>query len=213
MTFIGRNLLLFFLFLIGPYSAVTAQLEPNVYIHHAKMGDNPLVYQWMIDNDYAILSMYKTSPPEFVGTLGGYYKIKDDTLEIQLEFNSNFAIDSLKEVRIPFSKSDNGLQFFMDGEKDFKAVPKVEQDLDGKWLFAARIAEVNKGRATLNLLHGNHYDFILAIGDDRTDEDTFHALPDDAFTIKVGDVMSAARYYVKRWQDVRDLLSALASAQ
>ena len=167
MTFIGRNLLLFFLFLIGPYSAVTAQLEPNVYIHHAKMGDNPLVYQWMIDNDYAILSMYKTSPPEFVGTLGGYYKIKDDTLEIQLEFNSNFAIDSLKEVRIPFSKSDNGLQFFMDGEKDFEAVPKVEQDLDGKWLFAARIAEVNKGRRdstnprkTMKFLLDGHFQWI-----------------------------------------------------
>lgn len=83
------------------------------------------------------------------------------------------------------------------------------QLLDGDKVVEIRSAEVNKGRAALDLLHRNHYDFILAIGDDRTDEDTFQALPAEAITIKVGDIMSAARYYVKRWQDVRDLLWAL----
>lgn len=83
------------------------------------------------------------------------------------------------------------------------------QLLDGDKVVEIRSAEVNKGRATLDILHGNHYDFILAIGDDRTDEDTFEVLPETAITIKVGDVMSAARYYVKRWQDVRQLLGSL----
>src|SRR5690606_38492567 len=122
---------------------VTAQLGPNIYTYDGKEGNNSMVYQWMIDKEYAILSVYKTSPPEFVRTMGGYYKINNDTLEIQLEFNSNFANDSLKQVHIPFSQNKNGLQFLMDGKKDFKAAPTMEQDLDGKWLFAARIAEEN----------------------------------------------------------------------
>lgn len=96
----------------------------------------------------------------------------------------------------------------IDSLKNFSSAYGL-QLLDGDKVVEIRSAEVNKGRATLDLLHGNHYDFILAIGDDRTDEDTFQVLPSDAFTIKVGDVVSAARYYVKRWQDARELLSAL----
>lgn len=167
MTFSGHNVLLFFLFLIGPFRLVTAQLDPNVYTYREKTGDDSMVYQWMVDNEYAILSVYKTSPPEFVKTLGGYYKVNNDTLEIQLEFNSNFANDSLKQVHIPFSQNKNGLRFFVDGKKDFEAAPKVEQDLDGKWLFASRIAEIDKGRRdatnprkTMKFLLDGHFQWI-----------------------------------------------------
>jgi len=96
----------------------------------------------------------------------------------------------------------------LDSLKNFASTYGL-QLLDGDKVVEIRSAEVNKGRAALDLLHRNHYDFILAIGDDRTDEDTFQALPSEAITIKVGDVMSAARYYLKRWQDVRELLGAL----
>ncbi len=86
------------------------------------------------------------------------------------------------------------------------------QLLDGDKVVEIRSAEVNKGRATLDILHENHYDFILSIGDDRTDEDTFNALPKEAFTIKVGTEVSAARFYVKHLRDVRALLRKLADA-
>ncbi len=86
------------------------------------------------------------------------------------------------------------------------------QLLDGDKVVEIRHAEVNKGRATLNLLHGNTYDFILAIGDDRTDEDTFAALPPEAVTIKVGDDVSEARFYVKKRTEVRALLRKLIRA-
>lgn len=81
--------------------------------------------------------------------------------------------------------------------------------LDGDKVVEVKNADVNKGRATLNLLHDTDYDFILAIGDDRTDEDTFKALPEKAISIKVGSNVSAAKYYLENQEEVRDLLNFL----
>lgn len=83
--------------------------------------------------------------------------------------------------------------------------------LDGDKVVEVKNADVNKGRATLNLLHETDFDFILAIGDDRTDEDTFKALPEQAITIKVGSNVSAAKYYLEDQEEVRALLRALLS--
>lgn len=94
--------------------------------------------------------------------------------------------------------------------RDFSSVYGL-QLLDGDKVVEIRHAEVNKGRATLDIMHGNNYDFILAIGDDRTDEDTFMAMPQEAFTIKVGEEASAARYYIKKQTEVRALLGKLVA--
>jgi trehalose 6-phosphate synthase/phosphatase len=83
------------------------------------------------------------------------------------------------------------------------------QLLDGDKVVEVKNSEVNKGRATMEILHGEAYDFIMAIGDDHTDEDIFKALPADAVSIKVGTNVSAARFYVNNFLDVRALLGAL----
>jgi trehalose 6-phosphate synthase/phosphatase len=83
------------------------------------------------------------------------------------------------------------------------------QLLDGDKVVEVKNSEVNKGRATMEILHGESYDFIMAIGDDHTDEDIFKALPADAVSIKVGSNVSAARFYVNNYLDVRELLDAL----
>lgn len=100
----------------------------------------------------------------------------------------------------------------IDSLRDYSAAYGL-QLLDGDKVVEIRSAEVNKGRATLDILHENRYDFILSIGDDRTDEDTFQVLPPDACTIKVGTEVSAARFYLKRQQDVRELLQKLAAIE
>lgn len=98
----------------------------------------------------------------------------------------------------------------IDSLRDYSAAYGL-QLLDGDKVVEIRSAEVNKGRATLDILHENRYDFILSIGDDRTDEDTFQALPATACTIKVGTEVSAARFYLKQQRDVRILLQKLAT--
>src|SRR6185503_19309853 len=53
---------------------------------------------------------------------------------------------------------------------------------------------------------------ILAIGDDRTDEDLFGALPSEAITIKVGPGDTKARFRVDGVNTVRELLHSLVDA-
>ena len=68
---------------------------------------------------------------------------------------------------------------------------------------------INKGVAALGLLQDSP-DFILAIGDDYTDEDMFEALPVTAYTIKVGRGSTAARYRLPSVDRVHTLLKRIA---
>lgn len=83
------------------------------------------------------------------------------------------------------------------------------QLLNGDKVVEVKNSEVNKGKATSSVITKSEYDFILAIGDDYTDEDIFKALPEDAFSIKVGNHISAARYFLEDFHEVRSLLHFL----
>ena len=63
----------------------------------------------------------------------------------------------------------------------------------GNKVVELRSAGVDKGTAAQYLLDGKDYDFILAAGDDRTDEDLFKAIPEDVYSIKVGYCSAHAR--------------------
>lgn len=89
------------------------------------------------------------------------------------------------------------------------AADKGLQIMPGNKVVEFRNMEVNKGKAALNWMHETTYDFILAMGDDHTDEDTFKAMPTNAITIKVGSDGSEAKFYLNDHQEVRDLLSTL----
>lgn len=83
------------------------------------------------------------------------------------------------------------------------------QLLSGNKVVEIKNIEVNKGKAALAKLHEEEFDFIMALGDDHTDEDIFKALPDNALTVKVGSNMSSARFYIRGPQEVRKLLRNL----
>ena len=53
------------------------------------------------------------------------------------------------------------------------------------------------------------FDFILAAGDDWTDEDLFKVLPETAYSIKVGISSSLARFNVINYKEIRKLLEEL----
>ena len=86
---------------------------------------------------------------------------------------------------------------------------KGVQVLPGDKVIEVKNVEINKGRAALSWLHDSQFDFVMAIGDDHTDEDIFKALPENAITIKVGSQVSAARYYLRNFQEVRQFLTTL----
>jgi trehalose 6-phosphate synthase/phosphatase len=82
------------------------------------------------------------------------------------------------------------------------------QILQGNKVVEVRNAGVNKGTITRRWLAMGH-DFILAIGDDVTDEDTFAVLPDDAYSICVGIGQTRARFNLREPGEVLELLTEL----
>lgn len=85
------------------------------------------------------------------------------------------------------------------------------QVMRGSSLIEVRNQGATKGTAGLSIVSLPLHDFILAIGDDTTDEDMFQVLPASACTIRVGVGESAAKFYVRDVQECRQLLKSLVA--
>jgi trehalose 6-phosphate synthase/phosphatase len=83
------------------------------------------------------------------------------------------------------------------------------QVIDGNKVIEVRVAGVDKGVAARTLIQEHPSDFVLAIGDDKTDEDMFKALADKGITIKVGPGHTQAQYTVPSQKEVLGLLHQL----
>jgi len=81
---------------------------------------------------------------------------------------------------------------------------------EGNKILEIRALSINKGRAAEFWLEKENWDFLLAAGDDYTDEEMFAVLPDDAYSIKVGLSISKARYNMDTVNEIRLLLKELA---
>lgn len=79
---------------------------------------------------------------------------------------------------------------------------------EGNKIMEVHPADISKGRVAQEWLIHDH-DFVLAIGDDITDEDMFAAVPAGAYSIKVGRGQTAARFRVKNVAEVVSLLNSL----
>lgn len=86
------------------------------------------------------------------------------------------------------------------------------QVLEGSMVVEVRSTGINKGIWAKLFEEKNSYDFVLAIGDDKTDEDMFKALNKTAFTIKVGLVQSHARFNFQKQENVTKLLNELINS-
>lgn len=82
------------------------------------------------------------------------------------------------------------------------------QLLQGNKALEIKNPEVSKGVVAKRWLSKN-YDFVLAIGDDVTDEDLFRALPPSAYSIRVGRGRTQARYRLSSYKEVLNLLKKL----
>jgi trehalose 6-phosphate synthase/phosphatase len=116
-----------------------------------------------------------------------------------------------------YRKAENGLGEWRANELEnnlkYLVAGKGLQLLPGDKVLEIKNVEISKGKAALALLENNDYDFILAIGDDFTDEDTFKALPDAGISIKVGNSISAAKFYLNNPTEVREFLYSLAESE
>jgi trehalose 6-phosphate synthase/phosphatase len=83
------------------------------------------------------------------------------------------------------------------------------QLMHGKKVIEIRPGGINKGQAAQNLLTDDNYDFVLAVGDDWTDEDLFKALPGEAYSIKIGYGTTHARFFLDSPKTCRHFLHSL----
>jgi trehalose 6-phosphate synthase/phosphatase len=83
--------------------------------------------------------------------------------------------------------------------------------LEGNKVLEIKSGKYDKGQAALNLLSNGHFDFILAAGDDKTDEFLFKAVPESAYTIRVGMSPSVAKYNVSAYPVLLKLLKNLSA--
>ncbi|OJT16360.1 bifunctional alpha,alpha-trehalose-phosphate synthase (UDP-forming)/trehalose-phosphatase [Archangium sp. Cb G35] len=82
--------------------------------------------------------------------------------------------------------------------------------LPGDKVVEVRARGVNKGRVVGTITEGMAPGtLVVALGDDRTDEDLFAALPEGSLAIHAGGKKTRARYRVDGPTEVRQLLAAL----
>ena len=86
------------------------------------------------------------------------------------------------------------------------------QVLLGNKIVEVRNLGVHKGTAVKKILSRQEYNFILSVGDDRTDEDMFRLLVDkeNCFTIKIGPEASFAQYNLHTPQMVIPVLESIS---
>ncbi|NML66059.1 bifunctional alpha,alpha-trehalose-phosphate synthase (UDP-forming)/trehalose-phosphatase [Hymenobacter sp. RP-2-7] len=83
------------------------------------------------------------------------------------------------------------------------------QVMEGHKVLEIKNAGINKGAGAARWLARTEPGFVLTLGDDRTDEDTFRAMPPEAYTVRVGLARSLARYNLATVAEVRQLLRHL----
>ena len=83
--------------------------------------------------------------------------------------------------------------------------------LPGHKVVEVRPAGTSKGSACQVFL-SREPDFVLALGDDTTDEDLFRTLPPTAYSIRVGLTQSYARFNVRDQGDAIALVEAMADS-
>ncbi len=81
---------------------------------------------------------------------------------------------------------------------------------EGSKILEVKSRVVTKGRAAEIWIAQKKWDFILAAGDDYTDEEMFSALPEHAYSIKVGLGASKAKFNVDSVKEIRLLLKKLS---
>lgn len=111
-----------------------------------------------------------------------------------------------------YRRTENGLAGKRTSELIDKLTPACNREnltiMKGRKIIEVKPSEYTKGTAIINFFNCSSYDFILAAGDDTTDEDLFEALPRSAITINVGNSSEISTHTIK---DSKDFVSFLKS--
>jgi hypothetical protein len=146
---------------------LSAQIPERVYLFESETNGKTQQHELKINANYLTYSVYESDPPHFLKTLGGFYEIKNDSLKVQLEFNSDRSGEKVGSWSVPYSVQADRLTLRADKDLVFSPAPELPQDLDGQWLFAMRgpdegqdRREGSSPRKTLKFLIDGHFQWI-----------------------------------------------------
>ncbi|MBY0481456.1 MAG: bifunctional alpha,alpha-trehalose-phosphate synthase (UDP-forming)/trehalose-phosphatase [Chitinophagaceae bacterium] len=111
-------------------------------------------------------------------------------------------------LALPETK-DHLIAAFMEEFKKTSHSDESISILNGKNSLIVRNEGMDKGTAAKRWLDRGSFDFILAIGDDDSDEELFKILPENAISLRVGSEKTSAKYYVETQEEVIDFLNVL----
>ena len=111
-----KKLILILVFLIHPFLSFS-----QVY----NIDNEEDISRVILDDEYILISKFKSDSGNFISTLGGYYQLNEGVYEINLEFNSNYDQDSIKSLSIVKTSKWNNIS-------------KENNTLNGKWVMSGR---------------------------------------------------------------------------
>ncbi len=142
-------------------------------------------------------------------------KVKEIFHKLVILYPGSFIEDKIYSLAWHYRTIQSGIdeQLFIDINKKLSAINLTNsfKVLQGNKVLEVKSANMNKGLAVFKLLSSDAFDFVLAIGDDITDEDMFEVLNDKSHvTIKVGLDKSKARFNLIGIANVISFLDQLA---
>lgn len=139
----------------------------GVYIAMEESFGQVVTHELKFSETYSTHTVYQVEPAFFIRTLGGFYKQTQDSILVELEFNSDYEKDSVTTRK--FGYEIEGDQLIINKNKDriyTKMVPQ-EQELDGTWLFGTRGPDLgqerrgdSRSRKTLKFLIDGRFQWI-----------------------------------------------------
>tara|TARA_B100001063_G_scaffold131856_1_gene123218 strand:- start:2294 stop:2950 length:657 start_codon:yes stop_codon:yes gene_type:complete len=129
-------------------------IHGQVYTFQSKENGKTVTNRILIDNSYLVETQFLSNPAQFILTRGGFYSKEGNEISVNFEFNSNFEKDSLKNLKINWSKG-------------WEKVSKKSKDLNGKWLMAGRVTDqgerrrdTSRPRKTMKFLLNGYFQWI-----------------------------------------------------
>jgi hypothetical protein len=127
----------------------------QVYTFKSQDNGTIITHRILMDEEYFVETQYIEEPPQFLLTRGGFYELKDKQFMVNLEFNSKFEQDGMKQMNIESSV------------KTWDKISKPQLELDGKWLMAGRVSnnkeqrrDITRPRKTMKFLKDGFFQWM-----------------------------------------------------
>ena len=123
-----------------------AQELKGVYVAMEESFGQVITHELKFGNTFSTHTVYQVDSPFFIKTLGGFYEQKEDVILLVLEFNSDYAKDSITTKTLSYEL--DGDKLILNGNKKRIYVKQavISQDLDGTWLFGTRGPDLGQDR-------------------------------------------------------------------